>query len=205
MKPEYEITDDFIGVFDNYFDPSIIKGFLKYYEELDKQGLTYTRQRQSLGEAPKHRKDDTSANTNAGIIINGGEVGCTLPNHPFIEVFFSKIYPIYSEKYSQLQDHDYHTIYDLKVQKCEVGQGYHVWHCEKSGMSSRSRVLALLFYLNDVEEGGETEFLYYSRRIKAKKNRLVLFPSAYTHTHRGNPPLSGEKYAVASWVEYGVQ
>ena len=203
MKPEYEITDDFIGVFDNYFDPSIIKGFLKYYEELDKQGLTYTRQ--SIGEAPKHRKDDTSANTNAGIIISGGEVGCNLPNQPFIEVFFSKIYPIYSEKFSQLQDHDYHTIYDLKIQKSEVGQGYHVWHCEQSGMASRSRVLAILFYLNDVEEGGETEFLYYSRRIKAKKNRLVLFPSAYTHTHRGNPPLSGEKYAVASWVEYGSQ
>ena len=203
MKPEYEIKNDFIGVFDNYFDPSVVKGFLKYYEELDKQGLTYTRQ--DYGDAPKHRKDDTSVNTNAGIIISGGEVSCNLPNQPFIKTFFSKIYPIYAEKYSQLQDHDYHTIYDIKVQKSEVGQGYHVWHCEQSGMASRSRVLAILFYLNDVEEGGETEFLYHSRRIKAKKNRLVLFPSAYTHTHRGNPPLSGEKYAVASWVEYGVQ
>ena len=89
MKPEYEIKNDFIGVFDNYFDPSVIKGFLKYYEELDKQGLTYTRQ--SFGDAPKHRKDDTSANTNAGIIINGGEVSCNLPNQPFIKTFFSKI------------------------------------------------------------------------------------------------------------------
>jgi hypothetical protein len=61
-------------------------------------------------------------------------------------------------------------------------------------------MLAIL-YLNDVDEGGETEFLYQSIRIKPKKGTLILCPGSFTHTHRGNPPLSGEKYIVTTWIE----
>mgnify|MGYP003351836575 CR=1 FL=1 len=58
-----------------------------------------------------------------------------------------------------------------------------------------------LMYLNDVEEGGETEFLYYPKRIKPKKGTLIMWPAGFTHTHRGNPPISNEKYIVATWTE----
>ena len=57
-------------------------------------------------------------------------------------------------------------------------------------------------YLNDVEEGGETEFLYQSRRIKPKQGTMVICPSSFTHTHRGNPPLKGDKYMINGWIEF---
>ena len=56
-------------------------------------------------------------------------------------------------------------------------------------------------YLNDVEEGGETEFLYQSIRVKPKQGTMVC-PSSFTHTHRSNPPLKGDKYMINGWVEY---
>ena len=59
-----------------------------------------------------------------------------------------------------------------------------------------------MLYLNTVEEGGETEFLYQSVRFKPVKNTLLIWPAGYTHTHRGNPPLSNEKYIVTGWVEW---
>tara|TARA_R110000868_G_scaffold16539_1_gene73910 strand:+ start:347 stop:526 length:180 start_codon:yes stop_codon:yes gene_type:complete len=59
-----------------------------------------------------------------------------------------------------------------------------------------------MLYLNDVEEGGETELLYQSRRIKPQKGTLTMFPASFTHTHRGNPPLSNDKYIVTGWVEF---
>jgi hypothetical protein len=59
-----------------------------------------------------------------------------------------------------------------------------------------------MLYLNDVEEGGETEFLYQSMRISPKQGTLVLFPAAFTHTHRGNPPLKGDKYFITSWIQF---
>ena len=60
-----------------------------------------------------------------------------------------------------------------------------------------------MFYLNDVTEGGETEFLYQKCRFKPEKNTLLVWPSQFTHIHRGNPPLSNDKYIITGWIEYG--
>jgi len=54
-------------------------------------------------------------------------------------------------------------------------------------------------YLNDNFEGGETEFLYLNKRVSAKQGRIIIFPAGFTHVHRGNPPIGGEKYIVTSW------
>ena len=59
-----------------------------------------------------------------------------------------------------------------------------------------------MIYLNDVEEGGETEFLYQSIRVAPKAGTLLIWPAGFTHTHRGNPPLSGDKYIATGWVQY---
>ena len=55
-------------------------------------------------------------------------------------------------------------------------------------------------HLNDVEEGGETEFLHFSKRVKPKTGRIVIWPAGFPYVHRGNPPLSGEKYILTSWM-----
>ena len=52
----------------------------------------------------------------------------------------------------------------------------------------------------DIEEGGETEFLHFSKRVKPKTGRIVIWPAAFPYVHRGNPPLAGEKYILTSWM-----
>ena len=58
-------------------------------------------------------------------------------------------------------------------------------------------------YLNDVDEGGETEYLI-SRRVKVKpeEGKLVFWPAGYTHPHRGNPIYDGYKYIITGWYTY---
>lgn len=91
----------------------------------------------------------------------------------------------------------------VKIQKTIPSQGYHVWHIEHNkGRENEKRILVYSIYLNTVEEGGETEFLYQSQRVKPVKGRIVIWPAGFPYVHRGNPPLSGEKYIVTSWINY---
>ena len=89
----------------------------------------------------------------------------------------------------------------LKAQLTRKGEGYHDWHYEASTFYDAKRVLAWTIYLNDDYEGGELEFLYYARRMKFGAGDLVIFPGAFTHTHRGNMVLEGEKLILTGWYE----
>jgi len=91
----------------------------------------------------------------------------------------------------------------VKIQKTIPGQGYHVWHVEHNkGRENETRILAYTIYLNTIEEGGETEFLHQAQRVKPVKGRIVIWPAGFPYVHRGNPPLSGEKYILTSWIRY---
>jgi hypothetical protein len=111
-------------------------------------------------------------------------------------------YKKYSEKYGILGDISRHQISSVvKIQKTEPSQGYHIWHCDSSDVMSSRKIMVVILYLNTVEEGGETEFLYQSKRIPPIQGTLALFPATWTHTHRGNPPLKGNKYILTTWLE----
>jgi len=123
----------------------------------------------------------------------------------FYEVFKTKILSSYREQYptfEQILEVSDTQIMDFKIQKTLPGEGYHIWHFENIKLGEHiNRILAWIVYLNDVEEGGETEFLFQSLRIPPKKGTVTIWPAGYYHTHRGNPPLSGEKYIITGWIE----
>ena len=90
-------------------------------------------------------------------------------------------------------------IYDCKLKKIPIGGGFHNWHYENGIIGSTPRQFVIQLYLNDDFQGGETEFLYQNRREEATVGDVLIFPAGFTHTHRGNPPIGGEKYIATSW------
>ena len=69
--------------------------------------------------------------------------------------------------------------------------------------------LSFFIYLNDVEEGGETEFLnikkpgtYIPFQVKPKRGRLLMFPPTWQYYHAGLKPMSGKKYLLHSYCHY---
>jgi hypothetical protein len=116
--------------------------------------------------------------------------------------FMNEAVQPYYDKYSQLREIGGLRYYEAKMQKTEPGQGYHVWHCEADSRDNQTRVLVWTVYLNDNFEAGETEFLYQQYRYKPKMGDVVIFPAAFTHTHRGNPPIGGTKYIITGWLEF---
>ncbi|MFT4731819.1 MAG: hypothetical protein ACI89W_000834 [Gammaproteobacteria bacterium] len=94
---------------------------------------------------------------------------------------------------------------EINAQKYTAGNGgYPYWHSEnypqKGSTDALHRNLLFMFYLNDVSEGGETEFYYQDKKIEPRTGRMVIAPSGFTHTHRGNVPVSSDKYILTSWV-----
>ena len=64
------------------------------------------------------------------------------------------------------------------------------------------RTWTTMIYLNDVEEGGETNFPKLDVAIKPKCGRILLFPANWQYRHSGLPPVSSQKYIVGSYLHY---
>ncbi len=95
------------------------------------------------------------------------------------------------------------------LQKYNKGSGgYHHWHSEffpsphDKSNASLHRVLLWMYYLNDVPEGGGTSFYYQNKTIAPKQGTLVIAPASFTHTHRGEVPISNDKFILTSWILY---
>jgi Rps23 Pro-64 3,4-dihydroxylase Tpa1-like proline 4-hydroxylase len=89
----------------------------------------------------------------------------------------------------------------FQVQKYEKGVGKYVFHNDSKAYIERKqeRCLTYIWYLNDVEEGGETSF-YNKGKVRAEQGKLVLFPACWTYPHSGLMPISDNKYIVTGWV-----
>lgn len=62
-----------------------------------------------------------------------------------------------------------------------------------------NRYLVLLWYLNDVAEGGETVFPDLDLSQSPRRGRLLMFPPYWMYQHAGRPPRSGEKYILSTY------
>ena len=205
-----QIRDDFIGIFDEAFTKQQCDSWIRFFNNAEKAGLVVNRQN-SENVSPFSKNDLSTTAT--GISISQ----FMLDKHPelaevylhsneFSNVLINSALKEYCRAYPGLagfpDGEKKVSIQDSKIQRTVPGQGYHVWHHEH-GTSGRAprRLLAYSLYLNDVEEGGETEFLYQKVRFKPKMGQLLIWPAYFTHAHRGNQPLSGEKYLVTGWIE----
>mgnify|MGYP003639692470 CR=1 FL=1 len=187
--------DNFIGVYDNYITKEECNKAIKLYEEQTEFNKTLNRQ--SFENASVlHKQDQQFFAGSSNIKVWHSELKSLIVN-------FDTAFKHYSEATGAGHAFDTHDFLytSLKIQKTLPTEGYHVWHIEhQKGFHNEARALVFSIYLNDVEEGGETEFLHFSKRVKPKTGRIVIWPASFPYLHRGNPPLSGEKYILTSWM-----
>ena len=93
----------------------------------------------------------------------------------------------------------------VNLQWYRAGEGgYPYWHCElypRAGdCETLHRHLLWTLYLNDGFDGGETEFLFQQRKVVPRAGDLLIAPTAFTHTHRGNRPEGADKFIATSWI-----
>jgi hypothetical protein len=75
-------------------------------------------------------------------------------------------------------------------------------HVDVGDHASARRFLAALIYLNDVDQGGATEFPGWGQSIQPEAGAAVLFPPLWPWLHAGRPPVSGAKYILSTYLHY---
>tara|TARA_R100001015_G_C4629774_1_gene190883 strand:- start:1948 stop:2541 length:594 start_codon:yes stop_codon:yes gene_type:complete len=194
MKEKTVNIDNFIGVYDNYITEEECKKAIQLFEDQDKFNKTVNRIGFEKASILK-KQDQQFFAAPFNIKVWWDELKSLIFNY---EMAFKH----YAENIGANEAYGVpFRLTDLKIQKTLPTEGYHVWHIEHgAGYNNEPRAFVFSVYLNDVEDGGETEFLHFSKRVKPKTGRIVIWPSGFPYLHRGNPPLSGEKYILTSWM-----
>ena len=122
----------------------------------------------------------------------------------YIRYTITMFLKLYADDINKVVQYGYIPIHNVEdfgfqIQKYTMNEGKYVFHNDFMNDGNKHRVLTFLFYLNDVEEGGETEF-YDSTKIRPAKGKLLLFLATWTYVHRGNVPVSSDKYILTGWL-----
>tara|TARA_B100000131_G_C17751250_1_gene465286 strand:+ start:18 stop:590 length:573 start_codon:yes stop_codon:yes gene_type:complete len=174
MKSTY---DNFIGVYDSIVDPSLCEKVIDFFEKSD----FFPRKLENVDDK-QLCMEDCRSNLSKEL------------REPLMDCFRD-----YLNEYPLLRRSNFINSLTL-LQKTEPTGGYHDFHTENLGWDNSSRSITWMIYLNNVEEGGETEWLYQKKKVKPTTGTAVIWPGGYTHYHRGNPPMS-TKYIATGWIQ----
>ena len=101
-------------------------------------------------------------------------------------------------------DYGYENLRIKRYLANEVQQ--HDYHSDVSNLGSTKRFLAVVCYLNDNFEGGETEFPFFNCKSSVSTGGVILFPVGWTYLHRGMPSRNGyAKYMLGTFLNYVKQ
>ena len=134
------------------------------------------------------------------------EIGITpfLDVYPFDE-YEKQLYECmkkYANKYEFINKMEPISFYEsYNIQWYKPKEGFKQWHYERSSSSAKERVLVFMTYLNDVDDGG-TDFFYQQITTPAKKGLTLIWPSEFTHTHKGQISMTKDKYLATGWIGF---
>ena len=75
-------------------------------------------------------------------------------------------------------------------------------HVDVTNVLDECRYLSFMWYLNDVIDGGETEFTELDFKIQPKAGALIMFPPFWMFPHKGHLLNSGKKYLLSTYLLY---
>ena len=188
----HKINNHVVGIAGWYIDSSICDKLINWFEsnpELQNQGVLL---RDTID---KSLKDSMDIN----ILPRWQE-------HPFIDYFtelgqvveeYKKLYPM-CDNFQE----NWGVVEGVNIQRYKPGQGFHTYHCERTGPDSAHRHMVFMTYLNDVTDGGETEWEYQRLKVKPEKGLTVIWSADYTFSHRGITSPTQTKYITTGWYGY---
>ena len=194
-----------IGIYDNIFSQSECKTLISRLEQDVEDGESY------VGKAGDGADKAIKKSTDYNILADSSN---EFLSNLVMEKFNNTLSNEYLEKYPHLENFDHHRVVNgktfyplLQIQKYDQNSGhFNTWHIEQEDKGTSDRVFVFILYLNDVDEGGETGFLFKEEgekdyfKVKPKAGRLIIHPAAWPFIHKGLKPKSSDKYILTTWL-----
>lgn len=211
-EPIYDInnqTDIYVQIFDNVLLPEECERIIKLFNKHSKhqyKGIVLGDQDNSLKNTrkPKHTQELNITDV-AKENKDFSEIDKLLYNRlqTYLNTYITKI----KEKVrtSNIKNENENNIIDTgyQIQKYKKNTGYYVNHVDShvfnTNIGIHDRIITYIWYLNDINEGGETNFIS-NFKIKPVAGRLLFFPSTWSYPHAGLIPISSDKYIITGWI-----
>lgn len=182
----------YVRVYDDVFEPEFCNKLIKTYDGLESS--EYMRKSEHSWE------QDYRSFVEVNI--------CSEPAFKdFVGSYYSRVDEVYKHYKSVVKNSFYPPQYsfeDGRMKKYEANDHDQFgWHVDVGDKYSAERFLVMFCYLNDVAEGGETEFesdLGFT--VEPKCGRIVVFPPMWMWPHRGKKPISNSKYILSTYLHY---
>ena len=223
VKKRKYLADNFIQIYEKTISKEICEYFIDFFESEDRLGNTFAGS--TAGGVKKKDKDTDDLNLKYGNIRLDEryrrKVYCSFEHIKYLNKYDADVKDKF-EEYIKFYHNDFNSRFAEPIRDgvslfhpdpdltCNAPlmhrykppeQGFHRWHSDwgLAKPETITRMLVGMVYLNDVEKGGETEFYHQKVKIKPTQGTLLVWPTYFTHTHRGNKPISNTKYVVNQW------
>ena len=190
-------TNNLVSIYDNALTPPECR-FIRDYHDSDDYLLSIRQEGKTLGDTVQKQWKDSHDRYMAMYI--GGDYQNNGINNIIAQSIKEHIEK-YKEENPELNLLDKWVIRDnYNLQKYSPGGGYHILHCENYNTGKhRTNILAWMYYLNTVREGGGTYFSNFDLTVNAEEGRLVIWPAYWTHFHKGIVSKTYDKYIATGW------
>ena len=193
MLKEHKINklDNFIKGW--YIDKNICKDLIKFFElNKDKAGK---------GKITNGLNKNIKKSTDLGVLFNTQVLEIQNYNKELLKCTqeYIKIYPALKDNLNK-----WGIIESYNIQKYKKNEAYFGWHTERitgEGIFGK-RLLVFMTYLNDVKEGGQTEWFHQKLKIKPETGLTVIWPADWMFLHRGTVAKKEEKFIITGWFSF---
>ena len=188
-------SEDFIYHYKSLLSNELCQNIINYFEDspFKQKGLVYSDKNTIEVNTEAKKSTDLSVsfgNTENIFICNLFEHLCNSLN-------------IYKKRYSFLDEISAWKIDDkFNIRKYNPSEAFKKIHCEHGPEDCSIRIMAWMFYLNTVKNGGETNFKYQNKKFKPNTGDLLIWPAFWTHPHVGLVSKNETKYIATGWIVF---
>jgi flagellar biosynthesis regulator FlaF len=186
---------DYVGIYENCLDSELCENLI------------------SIGKTKKYSiskmgvndiKKDTSVRMGTEVLLTHTDHTEIRDNLISATVSILEKYQVQTKRASQYikENFDTYKLENFRIRKYPKGSGFFKVHSDITDYKSASRLLVVLLYLNDVVEGGETEFPSLGIKIKPSQGLGIVFPPTFLFPHQANIPISNSKYTTQTYLHY---